>query len=203
MQSNFSLQYPLILASNSPRRKEILSQAGFSFSVLPSDVDESFDDHLPLEDVPALLSARKAQALSDFHPNALILAADTVVILEGKILNKPSTKLEAFEMLSQLSGKTHHVITGITLKSPLGIQTKTDTSKVTFRTLAQWEIDWYIRGGSSMDKAGAYGVQDFIGMAGIESLDGSFYTVMGLPIFQVYEWLRPFILDAKQSPIPF
>ncbi len=203
MQSNFSLQYPLILASNSPRRKEILSQAGFSFSVLPSDVDESFDVNLPLEDVPAILSARKALALSDIHPNALILAADTVVILEGKILNKPSNKLEAFEMLSQLSGKTHQVITGITLKSPMGIQTKTDTSKVTFRTLAQWEIDWYIRGGSSMDKAGAYGVQDFIGMAGIASLEGSFYTVMGLPIFQVYEWLRPFILDAKQSPILF
>ena len=89
MQSNFSLQYPLILASNSPRRKEILSQAGFSFSVLPSDVDESFDDNLPLEDVPAILSARKAQALSDMHPNALILAADTVVILEDKILFRP------------------------------------------------------------------------------------------------------------------
>ena len=203
MQTNFSLQYPLILASNSPRRKEILSQAGFSFSVLPSDVDESFGDDLLLEEVPAILSARKALALSDVHPNALILAADTVVILEGKILNKPATKQEAFDMLSQLSGKTHQVTTGITLKSPLGIQTKTDTSKVTFRSLAQWEIDWYVRGGSSMDKAGAYGVQDFIGMAGIASLEGSFYTVMGLPIFQVYEWLSPFILDAKQSPIPF
>ena len=203
MQTNFSLQYPLILASNSPRRKEILSQAGFSFSVLPSDVDESFGDDLLLEEVPAILSARKALALSDIHPNALILAADTVVILEGKILNKPATKQEAFDMLSQLSGKTHQVTTGITLKSPLGIQTKTDTSKVTFRSLAQWEIDWYVRGGSSMDKAGAYGVQDFIGMAGIASLEGSFYTVMGLPIFQVYEWLSPFILDAKQSPIPF
>ncbi len=203
MQTNFSLQYPLILASNSPRRKEILSQAGFSFSVLPSDVDESFGDDLLLEEVPAILSARKALALSDIHPNALILAADTVVILEGKILNKPATKQEAFDMLSQLSGKTHQVTTGITLKSPLGTQTKTDTSKVTFRSLAQWEIDWYVRGGSSMDKAGAYGVQDFIGMAGIASLEGSFYTVMGLPIFQVYEWLSPFILDAKQSPIPF
>jgi len=106
-------------------------------------------------------------------------------------------------MLSQLSGKTHQVITGITLNSPLGLQTKTDTANVTFRSLAQWEIDWYIRGGSSMDKAGAYGVQDFIGMAGIASLEGSFYTVMGLPIFQVYEWLNPFILDAKQNPIPF
>lgn len=203
MQTNFSLQYPLILASNSPRRKEILSQAGFSFSVLPSDVDESFDDGISLEEVPAILSARKALALGDMHPNTLILAADTVVILEGKILNKPSTKLEAFDMLTQLSGKTHQVTTGITLKSPLGIQTKTDTSKVTFRSLAQWEIDWYVRGGSSMDKAGAYGVQDFIGMAGIASLEGSFYTVMGLPIFQVYEWLSPFILDAKQNSIPF
>ena len=133
----------------------------------------------------------------------MILAADTVVILEGTILNKPTTKQEAYDMLSQLSGKTHQVITGITLKSPLELQTKIDTANVTFRSLAQWEIDWYVRGGSSMDKAGAYGVQDFIGMAGIASLEGSFYTVMGLPIFQVYEWLNPFILDAKQNPIPF
>jgi septum formation protein len=203
MQTTFSLQYPLILASNSPRRKEILSQAGFSFSVLPSDVDESFEESLSLEDVPAILSKRKALALSDVHPNALILAADTVVILEGTILNKPTTKQEAYDMLSQLSGKTHQVITGITLKSPLELQTKIDSANVTFRSLAQWEIDWYVRGGSSMDKAGAYGVQDFIGMAGIASLEGSFYTVMGLPIFQVYEWLNPFILDAKQNPIPF
>jgi septum formation protein len=203
MQTTFSLQYPLILASNSPRRKEILSQAGFSFSVLPSDVDESFEESLSLEDVPAILSKRKALALSDVHPNALILAADTVVILEGMILNKPTTKQEAYDMLFQLSGKTHQVITGITLKSPMELKTKIDTANVTFRSLAQWEIDWYVRGGSSMDKAGAYGVQDFIGMAGIASLEGSFYTVMGLPIFQVYEWLNPFILDAKQNPIPF
>ncbi len=111
MQTTFSLQYPLILASNSPRRKEILSQAGFSFSVLPSDVDESFEESLSLEEVPAILSKRKALALSDVHPNALILAADTVVILEGTILNKPVTKQEAYDMLSQLSGKTQQVIT--------------------------------------------------------------------------------------------
>ncbi len=203
MQSTFSLQYPLILASNSPRRKEILSQAGFSFSVLPSDVDESFSSQTPLEEVPAILSERKALALSEIHPNALILAADTVVILDEKILNKPASKQEAFAMLSQLSGKTHQVITGITLQSPLGIKTKIDRADVTFRSLSHWEIDRYVRGGSSMDKAGAYGVQDFIGMAGIEKLDGSFYTVMGLPIYQVYEWLSPFILDAKQSPILF
>ena len=203
MQSTFSLQYPLILASNSPRRKEILSQAGFSFSVLPSDVDESFSSQTPLEEVPAILSERKALALSEIHPNALILAADTVVILDEKILNKPASKQEAFAMLSLLSGKTHQVITGITLQSPLGIKTKIDRADVTFRSLSHWEIDRYVRGGSSMDKAGAYGVQDFIGMAGIEKLDGSFYTVMGLPIYQVYEWLSPFILDAKQSPILF
>ena len=203
MQSTFSLQYPLILASNSPRRKEILSQAGFSFSVLPSDVDESFSSQTPFEEVPAILSERKALALSEIHPNALILAADTVVILDEKILNKPASKQEAFAMLSLLSGKTHQVITGITLQSPLGISTKIDRADVTFRPLSHWEIDWYVRGGSSMDKAGAYGVQDFIGMAGIEKLEGSFYTVMGLPIYQVYEWLSPFILDAKQSPILF
>lgn len=201
MQDFFSLQLPFVLASNSPRRKEILSQAGFQFTVLPSDVDESFPKEMILQDVPVMLAERKAKALLESCANSLLLAADTVVILENEILNKPANKQEALQMLKKLSGKTHEVVTGIALASPNGIVKASDSAFVRFRELADWEIDWYVRGGASLDKAGAYGVQDFIGMAGIEKLDGSFYTVMGLPIYHVYQLLKPFILESKQMPL--
>lgn len=201
MQDSFSLQLPFILASNSPRRKEILSQAGFQFTILPSDVDESFPEEMIPQDVPVMLAERKAKALLESCANSLVLAADTVVILENEILNKPANKQEALQMLKKLSGKTHEVVTGIALAGPNGIVKASDSAFVRFRELADWEIDWYVRGGASLDKAGAYGVQDFIGMAGIEKLDGSFYTVMGLPIYQVYQLLKPFILESKQMPL--
>jgi septum formation protein len=201
MQDSFSLQFPFILASNSPRRKEILTQSGFQFSVLPSDVDESFPLDMKAQEVPVMLAERKAQALLATCLNSLILAADTVVILEKEILNKPADKQEALQMLKKLSGKTHEVVTGIALATPQGIVTAADTAQVKFRELADWEMEWYVRGGSMLDKAGAYGVQDFIGMAGIEELTGSFYTVMGLPIYRVYQLLQPYILESKQIPL--
>lgn len=201
MQDSFSLQYPFVLASNSPRRKEILTQAGFQFSVLPSDVDETFPEEMKAQEVPVMLAERKAKALLETCSSSLILAADTVVILDDEILNKPLDKQDALRMLQKLSGKTHEVVTGIALASPKGIVTAADSAFVTFRELASWEMEWYVRGGSSLDKAGAYGVQDFIGMAGIEQLNGSFYTVMGLPIYRVYELLKPFILESKQMPL--
>lgn len=201
MHDSFSLQLPFILASNSPRRKEILTQAGFQFAVLPSDVDESFSADIPPQQVPVMLAERKAQALIESCGNSLVLAADTVVILENEILNKPADKQDALRMLQKLSGKTHEVVTGIALASPNGLVTASDSAWVRFRELADWEMEWYVRGGASLDKAGAYGVQDFIGMAGIEKLEGSFYTVMGLPIYQVYQLLKPFILESKQMPL--
>ena len=203
MQSTLSLHYPLILASNSPRRREILSQAGFAFSVVASDVDESFPADMPLSEVPVFLSEKKARVLADINPHAIILAADTVVILDNIILNKPADKSEAREMLQLLSGKTHEVVTGITLITPNETISVADSAMVSFRSLADWEVDWYVKGGFGLDKAGAYGVQDFIGMAGIEKMDGSFYTVMGLPIFQVFNLLKPYILDGKQAQIQF
>jgi septum formation protein len=148
-----------------------------------------------------MLAERKAKALLQNCANSLILAADTVVILDNEILNKPADKQDAMQMLKKLSGKTHQVVTGIALASPQGIVTASDSAMVHFRTLADWEITWYVRGGASLDKAGAYGVQDFIGMAGIEKLDGSFYTVMGLPIYHVYQMLQPYILESKQIPL--
>lgn len=201
MHDSFSLQLPFILASNSPRRKEILTQAGFQFAVLPSDVDESFSTDIPPQQVPVMLAERKAQALIESCGNSLVLAADTVVILENEILNKPADKQDALRMLQKLSGKTHEVVTGIALASPNGLVTASDSAWVRFRELADWEMEWYVRGGASLDKAGAYGVQDFIGMAGIEKLEGSFYTVMGLPIFHVYQLLKPYILESKQMPL--
>ena len=203
MQSTLSLHYPLILASNSPRRREILSQAGFAFSVVASDVDESFPVDMPLSEVPVFLSEKKARVLADINPNAIILAADTVVILDNIILNKPADKSEAREMLQLLSGKTHEVVTGITLITPNETVSIADSAMVSFRSLADWEMDWYVKGGFGLDKAGAYGVQDFIGMAGIEKINGSFYTVMGLPIFHVFNLLKPYILDGKQAQIQF
>ncbi len=203
MQSTLSLHYPLILASNSPRRREILSQAGFAFSVVASDVDESFPVDMPLNEVPVFLSEKKARVLADINPNAIILAADTVVILDNIILNKPADKSEAREMLQLLSGKTHEVVTGITLITPNETVSIADSAMVSFRSLADWEVDWYVKGGFGLDKAGAYGVQDFIGMAGIEKINGSFYTVMGLPIFHVFNLLKPYILDGKQAQIQF
>ncbi len=203
MQSTLSLNYPLILASNSPRRREILSQAGFAFSVVASDVDESFPANMPLSEVPVFLSEKKARVLADINPHAIILAADTVVILDDVILNKPADKSEAREMLQLLSGKTHEVVTGITLITPNGSVSIADSAMVSFRYLADWEVDWYVKGGFGLDKAGAYGVQDFIGMAGIEKMEGSFYTVMGLPIFHVFNLLTPYILDGKQAQIQF
>lgn len=201
MQDSFSLQFPFILASNSPRRKEILTQSGFQFSVLPSDVDESFPLDMKVQEVPVMLAERKANALLATCANSLILAADTVVILNDEILNKPADKQEALQMLKKLSGKTHEVVTGIALATPKGIVTAADSAFVKFRELADWEMEWYVRGGSMLDKAGAYGVQDFIGMAGIEELTGSFYTVMGLPIYRVYQLLKPYILESKQIPL--
>ena len=203
MQSTLSLSFPLILASNSPRRREILGQAGFAFSVVASDIDESFPADMPLSDVPVFLSEKKARVLADINPHAIILAADTVVILDDIILNKPADKSEAREMLKLLSGKTHEVVTGITLITPNETVSIADSAMVSFRSLADWEMDWYVKGGFGLDKAGGYGVQDFIGMAGIEKIDGSFYTVMGLPIFHVFNLLTPYILDSKQAQIQF
>ena len=203
MQSTLSLSFPLILASNSPRRREILGQAGFAFSVVASDVDESFPSDMALNEVPVFLSEKKARVLADINPHAIILAADTVVILDDVILNKPTDKSEAREMLQLLSAKTHEVVTGITLITPNETVSIADSAMVSFRSLADWEVDWYVKGGFGLDKAGAYGVQDFIGMAGIEKMEGSFYTVMGLPIFHVFNLLKPYILDGKQAQIQF
>jgi len=181
----------LILASQSPRRKELLKGLGFDFEVRIKDTNEDFPQNLDPSEVAGFLSAKKAEAFaSEINPNEIVLTSDTVVILDGKILGKPANEEEAFEMLSALSGKTHHVTTGITFLTLEKELTLSDTAKVFFKELSRQEIEYYISNFKPFDKAGAYGIQEWIGFVGVQKIEGSYFTVMGLPIHMVYDVLK-------------
>lgn len=184
----------LILASNSPRRKEIMKAAGFEFEVIVRPTSEDFEPEMEYISVPKLLAQKKAECFKDFSEDYLILTADTVVVLDKKIINKPENEQEAFEMLTSLSGKMHEVVTGVCIKHGNHYNSFVDITKVKFDELTDAEIWFYIKNYSPLDKAGAYGVQDFIGMIGIPVIEGSFYTVMGLPIHLIYKELKPYII---------
>ena len=184
----------LILASNSPRRKEILKSAGFEFEVMVRPTSEEFDLNMKFEKVPEYLAIKKAECFEDFDDKHLILTSDTVVVLENNILNKPLNEDEAYEMLAKLSNKTHEVITGVCIKNGAKYFSFIDKTFVRFEELTKSEIDYYIKNCNPLDKAGAYGVQDFIGMIGIPKIEGSFYTVMGLPIHLIYKALKPYLI---------
>jgi septum formation protein len=187
-----TLLKPLILASNSPRRKQLLKEAGFDFEVEVIPTDESFPESLPAHEVAGFISSQKAEVFRNLHPDKIILTADTVVIMGNVILNKPADVTEAFKMLKMLSGRTHQVTTAVSLLSDGKIDTVSDTALVTFRVLEETEINYYIEHYKPFDKAGGYGVQEWIGMVGIERIEGSFYTIMGLPVHRVYQLLKPF-----------
>jgi len=189
------LQKPLILASNSPRRKQLLADAGFTFTVAVKPTDESFPADLSAKDVAAYICEQKAAMFKGNTEGQIVLTADTVVIAENRILGKPADATEAFEMLKLMSGKSHEVITAVSLLSDNRLETISDTATVYFRELAESEISYYIDLCKPFDKAGAYGVQEWIGMTGIEKIVGSFYTIMGLPVHIVYQKLKPFFRD--------
>ena len=176
----------MILASKSPRRQEILSKMGYEFEIVIPEIDESFPADMPFLRIPEYLAEKKVRAISDQYANDIMIGADTIVVLEDKVINKPADEAEAFEMLSRLSGKEHTVISGVCVMKGSDMISFTDVSKVKFLELTEDEILYYIEHYKPFDKAGAYGVQDFIGMIGIESITGSFYNVMGLPIHKVY-----------------
>lgn len=188
----FPLTYPLILASGSPRRKQLLAEAGFTFTLETRPTDELFPDDMPVDEVAEFLACQKAAEFTADLGQRLVLCADTVVILDNQILNKPADDAHAHQMLRRLSGRAHRVRTGVCLLSPDGIMAFTDEATVHFADLTDEEIDYYIRVCKPFDKAGAYGAQDFIGLVGVTRIEGSFYTVMGLPTHRVYQALMAF-----------
>lgn len=186
------LQKPLILASNSPRRKQLLHDAGFSFSVEVLPTDERYPADLPAAAVAGHIAREKAEVFRGIHPEALVLTADTVVIADDHILGKPADAADAFRMIRMLSGRSHKVVTAVSLLEGESLQTESDMAEVYFRHLEDWEINHYIEHYKPFDKAGAYGIQEWIGMVGIEQIEGSFYTIMGLPVQVVYQLLKPY-----------
>lgn len=191
-----SLRYPLVLASGSPRRKQLMTDAGFSFTVETRPTDEIFPDTMPSDEVAEYLARQKAEQFQADLGNRVIVCADTVVILDDQILNKPLDEADARRMLRALSGRTHRVRTGVAILSPDGLHSFTDETIVQFATLTDDEITYYTRVCKPFDKAGSYGAQDFIGLVGIERLEGSFYTVMGLPTHLVYQALKQYSLPG-------
>lgn len=181
---------PIILASSSPRRQYLMKEAGFEFTVEKPEVDETFPKELPVDQVAKYLAAKKAEYFRPRIHDELIITADTVVVLSNKILNKPEDREEACEMLAQLSGKKHLVITGVCIISKEKEESFDDTTEVTFVNLTREEIEFYVDHYHPFDKAGAYGAQDWVGMVAIEKIVGSYFNVMGLPVHKVYQHLQ-------------
>lgn len=185
-------KYKVVLASNSPRRKELLGGLGIDYEVktLP-DIDESYPDGLGAEEIPVYIAKAKADAYrSVMQANELIITADTIVWLDGIVMGKPSNAEEACEMLRHLSGNTHQVITGVCLTTQEKQISFAALTDVTFDTLSEEEISYYVTRYHPMDKAGAYGIQEWIGYVGVRNITGSYFNVVGLPIQRLYSELK-------------
>ena len=186
------LKYRIILASNSPRRQELMAGLDIDFEVktIPN-IDESYPETLKKEAIPIYIAKQKAQAYQAYlEENSLLITADTIVWMEGNVYGKPENEREAKEMLQILSGKTHEVITGVCLTGLKKQQAFHVISQVKFAELQEEEIDYYVEKYKPFDKAGAYGVQEWIGYIGAEKIEGSFYNVMGLPVRVLYTYLK-------------
>ncbi|MDP9957215.1 septum formation protein [Epilithonimonas hungarica] len=179
----------LLLASNSPRRKELLSQLGYEFDIVKIDVDESYPSDLLPENIAEYVSNKKAKAFN-ISSGEILLTSDTIVASGQKILLKPKNEDEAFEMIKNLSGKTHQVYTAFTIKTTDSEISKTSKTDVTFSEISDDEIKFYIENYKPFDKAGSYGIQEWLGMSKIKNISGSFYSVMGFPVDLVYEELK-------------
>jgi septum formation protein len=174
----------IILASASPRRKELLKNAGIEFETVVSDADETVTGFLNTEEIAVTIAKRKAQAVAVKYPDRIVLAADTVVTLDGEVLGKPKDEREAASMLRLLSGKTHSVFTGVCIAEKGKIKSFTESTRVKFYELTEDEIDAYVRTGEPMDKAGAYGIQGR-GCLFVRSIEGDYFNVVGLPVAKV------------------
>ena len=187
-------RYNIILASNSPRRKELLSGLNIPYEIktLP-DIDESYPDSLVGEDIAIYIAKEKANAyLDQLDDNTLLITADTIVLLDGKVYGKPSDETDAKQMLRDLSGKTHQVITGVCITTKDKQVSFSVSSEVRFSKLDDDEIEYYVSNYKPFDKAGAYGVQEWIGYVAVEYISGSYFNIMGLPIQRLYRELKKF-----------
>ncbi len=191
MLDNIS-QYRILLASNSPRRRELLGGLGLSYEVVSlPEIDESYPASLQGAEIPAYIATQKAKAYQDWMTaDTLLITADTIVWLDGKVYGKPADAQEARQMLKELSGKTHTVITGMAITAHNKQKTFAVESYVTFAPLDDAEIDYYVDHYRPYDKAGAYGIQEWIGYIGVTALEGSYFNVMGLPVQRLYQELK-------------
>jgi septum formation protein len=186
---------PLILASQSPRRQQLLKSAGFDFTIQTKNVPEDYPADMPLQEVPAYLAEKKALPfLAEINSSDWVISADTVVILGHEIIGKPTDLADAFRMLRKLSGQWHEVITGVCLLSQTKKNSFSESTMVKFKLLSEAEIEHYLKEFKPLDKAGSYGIQDWIGLIGVERIEGCFYNVMGLPVSKVYQALKDIVL---------
>jgi septum formation protein len=188
MKMNFSC--PIFLASNSPRRQDLLSALGIGYEVRTAVVDESYPSGTDPFEVPKFLARKKVEALGNIDRKSLIIGADTVVILNHQILDKPNDPEQAREFLKRLSGNQHQVVTGVCIKYVDKISLFKEVTRVTFGELAQEDIDYYVTTCKPLDKAGAYGIQEWIGMVGVSKIEGCYFNVVGLPVHRVYQELK-------------
>lgn len=187
-------KYEIVLASNSPRRKELLQRMGVNFKVRTLfGIDESYPDSLRGEDIVCYISRNKAKAYqSSMAPNELLITADTIVYVDGEVMGKPKNAEQAKEMLHKLSGKTHQVITGVTIVTAKRTENFGVTSQVKFTNITDEEINFYVDNYLPFDKAGAYGIQEWIGIVAVEEIKGSYFNVVGLPVQRLYQKLKSF-----------
>lgn len=187
-------KYEIVLASNSPRRKELLQRMGVNFKVRTLfGIDESYPDSLRGEDIVCYISRNKAKAYqSSMAPNELLITADTIVYVDGEVMGKPKNAEQAKEMLHKLSGKTHQVITGVTIVTAKRTENFGVTSQVKFTNITDEEIIFYVDNYLPFDKAGAYGIQEWIGIVAVEEIKGSYFNVVGLPVQRLYQKLKTF-----------
>ncbi len=190
---NFNKQ--LILASNSPRRKQILLDAGFEVRVVANQVNEDYPQDLPLSGVAKYLAEKKAAQFTELAAGDVLITADTIVKTENEILDKPKDFEEGLHVIRQLSGRSHQVITGVCIRSVELTKSFDCTTTVHFRPIREEEIHYYLNTYFPYDKAGGYGIQEWLGMVAIERIDGSYFNVVGLPVHQVYETLTRFFSD--------
>lgn len=179
----------ILLASQSPRRQELLKGLGIDFEIVKIESDESFPEELNREEITEHISENKANAFRELNPNEILITADTLVWLNNKVLGKPKDYQDAFDMIAEMSDATHEVFTSVTLKSSEKTITFSETTEVVFDKFSEEEIHFYIENFKPFDKAGAYGIQDWLGYAKISRINGCYYNVMGLPLRKLYQEL--------------